>query len=720
MGYFDIDDYEGVLLLRNLLGGFISMKQDSTNPHNVYVSLDPRLDGFGGATDGVEDSEPKGINFSNPQAHLHVARSCTLICSHAALHVEEENVSLIQYAWTHWSTHLSMSAGALTSTDTAGLVERMIRGACTNTMLLLLSLNDFVTGPITFSTGHDRPRCVALVKQAQLSLERPMLVLMRILRCGEYWSPETAGEGQPDRIVAEAARGLRCTAVVFKKSPLYEELLREYGPVRPPVNILVNVADWMEKVATYLFRRRARAAASHNSPVVTNADDTATVLSKLDNTRHPPAENGSTTPAQQQLSAQATQAEFNISPLHWHPARLIYKLQDLYRVPSTTFTINNLNPLKHPSSFTSLPSAIAGVSSLPPTPLSLFLRYLDPQLLPPTLQSLYLIHLHPVFTTLTSHFNVTPTLPTTIPTTGHPEFTALNLLTATLLNHLRRTFVPSLGQSLYHADPLTDLRLAISNPDVFVREMLGGDTNNGRWPSWGWWIWRRWAAMAAWEVACLGMLPSWGWDGDGETQGRMAAVVRVGHLVWVLGAVEDGFARGMDAAAWLVAGSRLLDGGQVGRAALRMAVEGYWVRAAIALWQLGWYLKNGVLPLVWGSLLCASRGQPGLLATVCGVVGGVLVVLKYRSTFYIALEISGMFLFLGFVLIGLMVLGLEAVDDPLGLDRSTRVAKARGDRARSFLSRQPSVRMESTERKVLVPVRPGKDVMEKGFKEKDC
>ena len=227
--------------------------------------------------------------------------------------------------------------------------------------------------------------------------------------------------------------------------------------------------------------------------------------------------------------------------------------------------------------------------------------------------------------------------------------------------------------------------------------------------------------MAAWEVACLGILPSWGRDGAEEKKRRrrMAAAVRVGYLVWVLGAVEDGFASGMDAAAWLVAGYRLLGGGEVGRVALGMAVEGYWVRAAISLWQLGWYLKNGVWPLVWVSLLCAGRGQPGLLATVCGMVGGVLVVLKHRSTFYIALEISGLFVFLAFVLIGLMVLGLEAFDDPLGLDRSTCIAKARGDRVRSLLPSQPSVRVGGMERKVLIPVRPGEHMKEKGFKEKD-
>ncbi len=716
MEYFDIDDYEAVLLLRDLLGDSVSTKRDPTNQNTVYVGLDPKLDGFRSVTEGIKDSKSEGVSFSTPQGPLHVVGSRSLTCRHTTLHIEEEDASLIQHAWTHWNTNFSISA--LNRTDTAGLADRMILGICTDTLRLLLSLNDFVTGPITFSTGNDRSKCVALVKQAQLSLERPMSALMMILRYEQYWSLETAQKRQRTRIFAEAAGGLRCIAVVFKRSPLYEELSREYGPVRLPVNILLSVAAWMETVGSHPFSAGPRYSA------VTNADDTTTLGSRLEPQRPPSAENGSTAP-EEQLSAQATLSEANICPLPWHTARLIYKLQNVYHVPNTPFTINNPDPPKHSSPFTSLPPAIAGRSSLPPTPLSLFLRHLNPRFLPPTLQNLYFTHLHPFFTTVTSQLNVlttTSTLDSAISPTGHPEFTALNLLTATLLNHLRRIFFPTLGQSLYRADPLNDLRLAISNPDVFVREMLGGDTS-GRWPSWGWLAWQRWAAMAAWEVVCLGILPSRGWDGDGDgkrgRQGRIDAVARVARLVWLLGAVEDGFARGMDVAAWLVAGYGLLGGGEVGRVALKMAVEGYWSRAAIALWQLGWYLKNGVRPLVWVSLLCAGRGQPGLLAAVCGVVGGVLVVLKYRSTFYIALEISGMFVCLGFVLIGLMVLGLEAFDDPLGLNRSSRIAKARGDRARRLLSHQPNVTMERMERKVLVPVRLGKPVMEKCFKEKD-
>ncbi|KAK3898496.1 hypothetical protein C8A05DRAFT_37913, partial [Staphylotrichum tortipilum] len=55
---------------------------------------------------------------------------------------------------------------------------------------------------------------------------------------------------------------------------------------------------------------------------------------------------------------------------------------------------------------------------------------------------------------------------------GYRKALTLLLLSATL-NHIRRVLLPGLGQWAWHAHPLEDLRLARSNPEVFVAEMLG-------------------------------------------------------------------------------------------------------------------------------------------------------------------------------------------------------------------------------------------------------
>ncbi|KAK3299618.1 uncharacterized protein B0H64DRAFT_389153 [Chaetomium fimeti] len=120
----------------------------------------------------------------------------------------------------------------------------------------------------------------------------------------------------------------------------------------------------------------------------------------------------------------------------------------------------------------------------------------------------------------------------------------------------------------------------------------------------------------------------------------------------------------MNTAAWLVACYRLLTGGSVGRAALRDVLERNWVYLPLVVWQLKYYLTNGVGPLLWRSVRCAVQGRPALLLAVTGVVGGVRMLLKHRSTFYIALEVSGMFVFIGYLLVASVVSGLGLLGHP--------------------------------------------------------
>lgn len=447
------------------------------------------------------------------------------------------------------------------------------------------------------------------------------------------------------------------------------------------------------------------------------------------------AEEGIAT-AKPRLSRKVVKAGSTISPLRWGATRLMSRIKTLCHT-SATITINNPDRLARTSSFASFPLALAGIPS-PPTPLPNLLNRVLP-FLPPAFHSLYSTHLQPALTHLTNtntsntsnpknNFTIKPVLlvsppppharPSRIPPTPSSKTSIMMItVTATTLAHLRRTFTPWVGQHTWHAHPLDDLRLAVSNPDCFLAEMLGGMT------VWGVVV-AGWGVKAAWDLVG-GLLRTTvvteakvidegagnAGVGEGREEGRLKGekndgarkglgrktvrtpvgagkcgfdemvgeMLRVGYLVWVLVAVEYVFVRGMNTAAWLVACYKLLAGGEVGRVALLKALEGNRVKAAFVACQLGWYLWRGVCPLIWRSLLCAARGQPALLVLVMGSVGGVMSLLRYRSTFFIALQISDMFIFFAFLLVGVVMLGTEFFfDDLLGLNRGTARAKGRG------------------------------------------
>ena len=65
----------------------------------------------------------------------------------------------------------------------------------------------------------------------------------------------------------------------------------------------------------------------------------------------------------------------------------------------------------------------------------------------------------------------------------------------------------------------------------------------------------------------------------------------------------------------------------------------------------------------------------------------MIILLRYRRIFFIALQISEMFVAIGYLLVGMGVLARELVADPLGLAASTTAARKRGLRARSVFPR---------------------------------
>ncbi|AEO68512.1 uncharacterized protein THITE_159809 [Thermothielavioides terrestris NRRL 8126] len=268
---------------------------------------------------------------------------------------------------------------------------------------------------------------------------------------------------------------------------------------------------------------------------------------------------------------------------------------------------------------------------------------------------------------------------------------------------------------------LEGLRLAAGSPEVFIVRALAGDyPRPGAYPrpggrvyrgagwegagegmgegmgesmdllvravdwcvmGWAWEVVGGWLARAVVGLTAGGDAPSarrgggmgtgnggpgngglaWGEGGAGSRRReRYEDVIRAMYLVWVMASVECALARGMNCAAWLVAPYKLLTGGEAEYTALGNILRAHWARVPLALWQLAYTLEAGIWPLLRESLARAAGGQPGLFLGLFGVVGGVAALLKYRSTFYLALEVSGMFVFAGHLLVALAFLRSSA------------------------------------------------------------
>ncbi|KAL1836301.1 hypothetical protein VTJ49DRAFT_5325 [Mycothermus thermophilus] len=351
-----------------------------------------------------------------------------------------------------------------------------------------------------------------------------------------------------------------------------------------------------------------------------------------------------------------------ISLVGWKTASLVSQTQQHIssRHPSPTI-INDTSSLHHPSITTRLPA---------PTPslARLLLLYLLPHLpgahlnLTHPLTSL-LHHPFPLLTLL-HPFHTSPSS-----SSSSTYRTALtNLLLAALLTHIHRTLLPRSAAAFLlppggHA-PLEHIRLARTNPDVFISEALRRAGAGGRYALGA--VLKREAGRRFWEGAVGGWLA--GELGRVKVISELQSsedrrvrvhrevwkrVVTVVWLGWVLVEVEYVFALGMDVAAWVVACYKLLLGSEgeeakdAGRRVFWVAVTAAgWFRALLAVWTVADAVGGRLWPLVMVSLRRTRQGWPGLMVVILWVVGVVWMVLRYRSTFFIALEVSGMFVFL--------------------------------------------------------------------------
>ncbi len=96
------------------------------------------------------------------------------------------------------------------------------------------------------------------------------------------------------------------------------------------------------------------------------------------------------------------------------------------------------------------------------------------------------------------------------------------------------------------------------------------------------------------------------------------------------------------------------------------------MKLPVNAWQLFFYARNGFWPLLCAAVVCTVVGQPGLLIVFLEIVGTVVAIIKFRSTFFIALEVSGLFIALALCRPDGRPARVEFVQDPLGLKASTK------------------------------------------------
>ncbi|KAK3689184.1 hypothetical protein B0T22DRAFT_513361 [Podospora appendiculata] len=808
-----VDEAKAVSSLRDMLGSLVSFTPDARNPGHVYVALcDPDLRTFLNYLGDLDVPEQLlTLAFSTSQAHIFAASVCMVICSVSTLHlahVHDETIasSLALYAWSHWGSHLALSGCSLANANAAGLADSMIYGVCTDVLVLLLSLNDFITGPITLPASEDRTRCAALVKEVQDALERPLFLLAVVVQHEAYSqilqgarqifeaskhssgrastppaAAETAassvfvpgfgvssskaasttskvttlhidnllhstqsllGEGERQVVVgfAEAARGVRSLCMALGQPPLYEELLKEH-PSWSPLDILINAANWMEAVASYPFWHELPNATSHNPLVISDTadphyDTALLVLSRLrkDGSRPLSAQASNPSVASQLATTAAKSLPLGMSPSRYYAASTLDKLKALRPGTSsstTTFTINDLRLLgnQRTSSFATFPFQMQASTS--PSALH---TALEP-FIPTSLRRFYHRTLTPLFSRLiaptilqplddfssgafTGGLSSTwPQLKSALLASGYRTALA-HFAIAIILHHIRGILVPWLNAYMWYT-PMEDLRLALSNPDAFLDGALRFS-----------WTWVLFSYAQKYVCDLLGGLaiglliiddgrvPPGVLETLQQNPGaiplfeRLMEACKIGYIAWILATVEYIFTRAVNTVAFLVAYYKLLAGGDAEHIALGNIVKAHWTKLPLTAWQLFYYVRQGFWPLLWGSVLCAVIGQPGLLIVFLGVIGGVTALIKFRSTFFIALEVSGAFVVLGFLVVTLVLLGVEFADDPLGLKASTAVARKRGLRARAVLPSGANGRTQILSGKTALPVRRPRKTVE--------
>ena len=781
--------------LSALLGGLVTLAKDPLDASKIYVSLsDPELRTYlSHLSEIFPDNDPVlSFSFSSPEAHMVVARACMDMCSVTALqlayaHDDKRVSSLMLYSWSNWNTHLYLSGCSFGDDDTARLADSMIFGVLVDILVLLISLNDFITGPLAFPSTMSRIACVSDIRQVQMALEQPMLLLSalvskegyaatlqgarRIFEGSKYSSHTSASPqkgdvrkesgrgvhssqrtthskveslgidklledtltlfGETERQMvhsfAEVARGLRSTCITLSAPALYDQLLRKHGGAWSPMDVLVNAANWMEAVASYPYWQDIPDRASSNSLVISDPNDVnydaaqrVLRLAKLVSPSSRQANNEH--PIRPPHVSNSSKRPAGISAVRWRSATSIDRAMNLLPVTprQPTFTIEvPLVVAPRPSSFASFPPQMHArgdprtVFSYVPDYLRRFYRERAPPHFSRVANSRIVLAMKKfgsgAFTTGLSHD--WPALKSALLADGY-RAAIVYVGVAILSNHVRRILLPWLGTYMFY-NPMEDLRLVLTRPDVFLDEAFAF--------SWSWVVLSYSQRYICDVFGSLFMgilvLNSNGAVAGGSTVANPRSipeptmqVVKVGYILWLLSTLDYIFARSINTFSFMSAHWRLLSGGDAERIALGQVLKANWPKVLFVGAQVFDYAANGLWPLFYTSILCALVGRPGLLLLSVSVAAGAAATIRYRARLYIALELSGMFVVLGLAVAAAALLAAEFVADPLGFGAGIGAARRHGTRARASLPRGARYREDILAGGTAAPVWRGKVV----------
>ncbi|KAK3312993.1 hypothetical protein B0H66DRAFT_569326 [Apodospora peruviana] len=269
----------------------------------------------------------------------------------------------------------------------------------------------------------------------------------------------------------------------------------------------------------------------------------------------------------------------------------------------------------------------------------------------------------------------------------------VRILIAIFINHIWTILFARLNVSgaMWYT-PMENLRLARSNPDVFFVEF---HSYSGM--SLFLFALYHLALRYVGQTAAASMIAEKHSFSAGQPrrEDALAEIRNVGYIVWVFATTELLFSRGVNMYAWFIAMSSLVSGEDAGYAVLK-SVVGTHMYQVLGVGVVAFHgTVKILLPLCLEALrLVVFNGQPGLALFIGFLVGAVSAVIAYRSIFFIALEVSGMFVATGWLVVALLVFATWFVDDRKGLKMNTVFARERGSRAKRLLSKEQTERVE--------------------------
>ncbi|KAM7212434.1 hypothetical protein V8F06_012203 [Rhypophila decipiens] len=247
------------------------------------------------------------------------------------------------------------------------------------------------------------------------------------------------------------------------------------------------------------------------------------------------------------------------------------------------------------------------------------------------------------------------------------------IVSAIILNHLRFIFFPWLAVDniRHHQNPIEQLRLARSNPDIFLAEYHAY--------SWKWFIFSAMQREVCSRLAALAGAVKW-IDSNPASCGMLLEwLCKVGYLVWIFATVEFLFSRSVSFCAVITAVSKLVASGRQSnhrRAALVIVTGVYWPKMFVTGVQVVRFGRFTVYPLFAEVVACLLDRRLGFPLFIGFLMTLVWAITLHRSFFFIALQMSGMFIAFGWLIVGLWVLLGAAwfADDPDGVKLSNSLA----------------------------------------------